>query len=201
MRKLIFLSAAIFCFLTHCGGGKGLYSLSAHTVTKAPPRSFKRCGSYTQKECSESLRIAGEVAARCSFREQAQCLMTFVETLHEVDDQAPFYGSVFNKMFRLGNVNAYKETYSKLSKRDRDTLRDLSAIVGIQAKEFFARKGQLTPERDHDLYDVAEERFEMYADKLYKKARPSEIAEFVDKVRRFGNHIQWPPEVKNVTIQ
>lgn len=90
MKKHGFIVMAFLC-LAGCGDAHYLL----HKTKAAQPRSFKRCGAYTLEECKQSLRTATEVAARCSYVQQRQCLMTFVETLSAIDDTAPFYSSAF----------------------------------------------------------------------------------------------------------
>lgn len=95
------------------------------------------------------------------------------------------------KKFQLGNTQAYKQAYQSLSRDDRDTVKDLSALVGIQVKIYLESQGRLDSETKDELFDAVEMRFERYANKLYKKAYPSDLRAFATKVRQFGNHIKW----------
>ena len=179
--------ALVLLGLTNCGVPS--YSLPKKKETK--PRLFKRCGAYTLDECKQSLRTAVEVAARCSYLQQRQCLTTFVETLSAVDDKAPFYSSAFHGKFQLGDKKKYKKAYWKLSRDDRSAVKDLSALVGMQVKAYLESQGKLDKETAKELHNAVEMRFEMYANKLYKKAYASDLRAFTTKVRQFGNRIRW----------
>lgn len=186
MKRFYFL---LLVLVAGCGPSS---VVSPFSKAKAAP-VFKRCRDYTHDDCKKSLRSAVEVATKCPFsRRTRKCLMTFVETLHEADEKAPFYSAVFNKQFELGDVEAYKRDYWKLSRRTRNTIKDLSAFVGMQVESILKRRRRLSKDMAHELHDAIELRFERYAQKPYKEARPKDIKEFQQAVKMAGHHIQWP---------
>ena len=155
------------------------------------PKTYNRCGTYELQACKESLEVAAEVAARCGFHEEPRCLMVFVDTLSEIDGRAPFYGGVFNGAFDMGNIQYYRPVYERLSRRDQNTLRDLSALVGLQALQYYGRKGQLQG-KQRDIENAVRLRVERYTKKPYKEAKAGDIQNFMAKVRQFFYAIQWP---------
>ena len=163
-----------------------------------PLRLWKQCGAHAVEECKFSLRTAVEVAARCPFEQERLCLASFVETLSDIDEKAPFYSGAFDKQFQLGNTENYRSAYWRLSKADRSSIKDFSAWVGIQAKYALKAKNQLTPDTKKAIENAIKKRVKRYLRQIGdrepgRKQRRKDFMGFGEKARQAGNQIQWAP--------
>lgn len=171
------------------------------TVTVAMQSEKPRnnsCPKYSVDQCKLSFEDLVEAVSKCDFTQAKNCTIIFMESLNTLDEQAPFYSSLFDGFMMQGDIEAYKQIYRKLSPDDKDILFSLSAALAIEVRNHFEKIGLLDADGKDEINDAVALRYRIDMKRPFEKARPRNERQFIKQARKSAQFITWPKESKDI---